>query len=526
MFCNSNGCKQFLNKKWIFFWLIVIWLNSPYLFLMNHLNQIIFPFNPNYNLDLQTEQVPIKAAAVSQFQVGDLFGLNKSYYDGDLSGKNSTIAIFDTGIYPYHDVFTNNGNNSWNEKIVAFYDAFEQKEKSPEDIQWHGTYVSSIAVGNSSKYLGIAPGAKLAGVKVFKLSEEGDELISSINAIENAIDWILENKNKYNIKIISFSFGLEASSDSNSIKLLNSITESLIEAGIVVVAAVGNDGEEGTGFRTITSPADAKSVIGVGGVKSNGMMYPKSSKGPSSEEIIKPDLCAPAVGIYGAKKDDFGSNHTYIYASGTSAATPMVSGLVSLMLEKDPSLTPLEVKSIISLTSIKTIYPRAIKDNYQGWGMIQGYAALDALDQYISFENNNSVCFSLGDNYNQKKVWCRKINLQGGMHYFFDLALLNDAEAELYIFDTTPNYYGEPIITASTINQFDFYRRCGIFIPNNHEYFLVVKLIFGSGSGNFLLSIIFDYRLLIIVAISALMIVGIIYINRDLKKSIIEIKNI
>ena len=54
---------------------------------MNHLNQLIFPLNPNYNLDLQTEQVPIKAAAVSQFQVGDLFGLNKSYYDGDLSGK-------------------------------------------------------------------------------------------------------------------------------------------------------------------------------------------------------------------------------------------------------------------------------------------------------------------------------------------------------------------------------------------------------------------------------------------------------
>lgn len=139
MFRYSNGCKQFLNKKWIFFWLIVIWFNSPYLFFMNHLNQIIFPLNPNYNLDLQTDQVPIKAAAISQFQVGDLIGLNKSYYLEDLSGKNSTIAIFDTGIYPYHDVFTNNGNNSWKDKIIAFYDAFEQKEKNPEDIQWHGT---------------------------------------------------------------------------------------------------------------------------------------------------------------------------------------------------------------------------------------------------------------------------------------------------------------------------------------------------------------------------------------------------
>lgn len=526
MFRYSNGCKQFLNKKWICFWLIVIWLNSPYLFLMIHLNQINFSLNPNYNLDLQTNQAPIKAAAVSQFQVSDLISLNKSFIEENLSGKNSTIAIFDTGIYPYHDVFTNNGTISWTEKIIAFYDAFDQKEKSPEDINSHGTYVSSIAAGNSPKYLGVAPKANLVAIKVFEFSEEDDELISSTQAIENGIDWVLENKNKYNIKIVSMSFGLEASSDSDSIILLNSITESLVEAGIVVVAAVGNDGGEGTGFHTINSPADAKSVIGVGGVKNNGMMYSKSSKGPSSENIIKPDLCAPAVGIYGATKDDFGRNNTYMYASGTSAAVPMVSGLVSIMLEKDPSLTPLEVKSIISLTSIKTFYPRVVKENYQGWGMIQGYAALDALNQYISFENNNSVCFSLGDNSNQKKVWCRKINLQGGMHYFFDLALLNDAEAELYIFDTIPNYYGEPIIIASTINQFDFYRRCGIFVPNYHEYFLVVKLIFGSGSGNFILSIIFDYRLLIIVAISALMIIGIIYINRDLKKSIIEIKNI
>jgi len=526
MFHYSNRCKPFLNKKLIFFWLIVIWLNSPHLFLMIHLNQITFSLNPNYNLNLQTNQAPFKVADISQFQVSDLISVNRSFIDQDLSGENSTIAIIDTGIYPYHEVFTNNGTQSWNEKIIAFYDAFTQIEKSPEDIDSHGTYVSSIAVGNSPQYLGVAPDAKLVSIKVFEYSEEEDELISSIQTIENGINWVLENKNKYNIKIVSMSFGVEASSDSDSIILLNSITESLVEAGIVVVAAVGNDGGEGTGFQTINSPADAKSVIGVGGVKNNGMMYSKSSKGPSSENIIKPDLCAPAVGIYGATKDHLGRNNTYMYASGTSAAAPMVSGLASLMLEKDFSLTPLEVKSIISLTSLKTIYPRVIKDNYQGWGMVQGYAALDALDQYVSFENNNSVCFSLGDNSNQKKVWCRKINLQGGMHYFFDLALLNDAEAELYIFDTTPNYYGEPIITASTINQFDFYRRCGIFVPSNHDYFLVVKLIFGSGSGNFLLSIIFDYRLLIIVAISALMIIGIIYLHRDLNKSVIEIKKI
>ncbi len=513
-----------MNKNCILFWFILVWLNSPYPILMIYLNRTMFTLNTNYDLNVQTNQAPIETTAVSQFQVNDLISLNKIFVNTSLTGKNSTIAIFDTGIYPYHEVFTYNRTGLGNDKIVAFYDAIEQKEKNPEDIHWHGTYVSSIAVGNSSSYLGIAPGAKLVDIKVFEISEEENELITSLQAIKNGIEWILENKNKYNIKVASMSFGLEASSDRNSIIHLNSITESLVEAGIVVVAAVGNDGEEGTGFYTINSPADAKSVISVGGVDLDGTLYSKSSKGPSSENFIKPDISAPAISIYGAFMDSFGNNRTYTYASGTSAATPMVAGLVALMFEKDYSLNPLEVKSILSLTSIKTINTRVIKDNLQGWGTIQGYAALEALDHYINIENNNNISIFLGDSSNQKKVWCRRISLKGGIHYFFDLSSLSNAEAELYIFEIAPNYYGEPILAVSTINQFDFHRRCGIFVPYTQDYFLVVKLIFGSGSGNFLFSIIIDYRLLIVGAISVLMITGIIYMKKTFKNYSIEIK--
>jgi len=513
-----------LKKKYTFFWLIIVWLNFTYCILLLHLNQSSYSFNSDYNINNPSTQNLIKANTVSQFQVNDLINLNKTFVNTSLTGKNSTIAIFDTGIYPYHEVFTYNKTGLGDDKIIAFYDAIEQKEKNPEDIHWHGTYVSSIAAGNSSSYLGIAPGAKLVGIKVFEISEEENELVSSLQAIENGIKWILENKNEYNIKVVSMSFGLEASSDRNSIIHLNSITESLVGAGIVVVAAVGNDGEEGTGFYTIKSPADAKSVISVGGVDLDGTLYSKSSKGPSSENIIKPDISAPAISIFGAFKDSFGNNRTYTYASGTSAATPMVAGLVALMLEKNYSLNPLEVKSILSLTSTKTINTRTIKDNLQGWGTIQGYAALEALEYYINFENKNSISIFLGDSSNQKKVWCRRISLKGGIHYFFDLSSLSNAEAELYIFEINPNYYGEPILAASTINQFDFQRRCGIFVPFTQEYFLVVKLIFGTGSGNFLVSIIFDYRLLIVGAISILMITGIIYMNKTFKNYSIKIK--
>jgi len=487
-------------------------ISFPYFLLLTHSYQLFYPKRINHQLSDTFEQKKPTASANFPYNTKDLISLNDTFIDGILTGKNVTIAVLDTGLYAQHEVFSATN-------ILAFYDVIEKVEKSPTDVQWHGTYVSSLIVGSSSSFQGIAPGVNLIGIRIFVLDEgENSEPVSSISYVKEGIDWILENKEKYNIKIVSMSFGLDRNSDIISIRVLNSITESLIDAGIVVVAAVGNDGTQGEeGYNTVNSPADAKSVIGVGGVTAIGMMYPASGKGPSSEGYIKPDLCAQAIDILGATSDFEGVHNDYNSYRGTSAATPLVSGLAALMIEKNRSLNPLKIKSILSLTSVKTTHVRTLKDNIQGWGVIQGYAALEALDKYVNFTHNQSVSFYLGDDENQRKVWCRRISLTGGMYYFFDLSWLGQQEAELYIFDTEPNQYGEPQLIASTINQWDLLRRCGLFVPETKDYFIVVKIIYGTGEGWFLLSAIFDYRMLIVFLISALMVLGVIYIVKDYK---------
>lgn len=493
----------------------IFFLSVPYVILSIKLIQINLPLKQIKETDIYSRKNIHSSSVQYPFNVRNLIGLNKSLNDENLTGNNITVAVLDTGLYSQHEVFQNS-------KILAFYDAIEEKETNPEDIQWHGTYVTSILAGDSSKYEGVAPNANLIGVKVFDLAdEETGGLDSSTSIVARGINWVLKNKDKYDIKVVSMSFGLDSTSDIGSIQFLNNLSQVMVEDGIVVVAAVGNDGgADNGGFGTITSPADARSIIGVGGVNSIGMMYSESSKGPSSEGIIKPDLCGPAVNIHGAFSNWDGKINDYKSLTGTSAATPMVSGLAALMLEKNSTLSPLEVKSIISLTSVKTTYLRTFKDNLQGWGIVQGYAALEALDRHVNFENNNSVSIFLGENNNQKKVWCRRLSLAGGMNYFFDLSWSNSAQAELYLFDTIPNYFGEPQLVATSINSLDLQRRCGLFVPQTQEYFIVVKLISGTGSGNFLLSLIFDYRVFIIVIISSVMVIGVIILIKNYKKSI------
>jgi subtilisin family serine protease len=149
-------------------------------------------------------------------------------------------------------------------------------------------------------------------------------------------------------------------------------------------------------------------------------------------------VCAPAVGVIGADKD---FHNDYSYGTGTSGATPFVAGLAALMLEKKENLTPLQLKNIISLTSFKTVNPRVIQDNIQGWGIIQGYSALDALNNPIVINESTEIGLSLNQNFS---VYCQPIKLKPN-HYFFELNQLGSAQAEMYLFNMAPNEYGSPI---------------------------------------------------------------------------------
>jgi serine protease AprX len=167
--------------------------------------------------------------------------------------------------------------------------------------------------------------------------------------------------------------------------------------GVLVVTAMGNDGYA-TGAKgsfvyadtTISSPADADSIIAVGNTTSDGELNPNSSTGPTADGRIKPEVVAQGTGIYWA---DGSSITSYNYVQGTSCSTPLVAGAAALVLSTHPKLTPMQVRQALLntatpsafRTSQNAVYP----NNYYGWGFVDAYAA--ALYNGPVFSNNPQI---------------------------------------------------------------------------------------------------------------------------------------
>ncbi|HEU4388522.1 MAG TPA: S8 family serine peptidase, partial [Blastocatellia bacterium] len=216
--------------------------------------------------------------------------------DGSLSGRGVTIAFLDSGFYPHPDL-TQPTN-----RILAYQDVTDPhanlaSNKQPESWDWHGTMTSVAAAGNGflsdGVYSGLAPEA---GVALVKVSDEGR--ITEKN-IERGIRWVIDNKARLGIRILSISLG----GDEDVSYLHNAVdlaAEDAVRAGIVVVVAAGNSGCSDR-HKTVP-PANAPSVITVGGYNDNNEIggLPGlycSSYGVTTDGIIKPEIVAPAMWV-------------------------------------------------------------------------------------------------------------------------------------------------------------------------------------------------------------------------------------
>lgn len=182
--------------------------------------------------------------------------------------------------------------------------------------------------------------------------------------IVSAIDWVIQTKDKYNTKILNLSIGTPANNPIGSDPLVRAVDEA-VKAGITVVVAAGNSGPNS---QTILSPGNSRSAITVGAVddrkakaENTYSIAPFSSRGPTKEGLRKPDVVAPGVNIKSLSNSD-----GYSTLSGTSMATPVVSGSLALLLSRDSRLGPRELKSEImkSCTSLNE------KPDNQGAGII------------------------------------------------------------------------------------------------------------------------------------------------------------
>lgn len=191
----------------------------------------------------------------------------------------------------------------------------------------------------------------------------------------SGLQWIYENKKKYDIRIVNLSVGTVIS---NSFDPLVSAVETLWDSGVVVVAAAGNGGPSPG---SVTSPGTSRKVITVDCLDDHKKcniwdteIKDFSGRGPTGDCIIKPDILAPGAEIYSCS-----NTGEYIPLSGTSMSTPIVSGAAALLLEKYPKLTPNQIKYMLKITSDDMAYPK----NRQGWGLLNIERLLNEKPVYI-----------------------------------------------------------------------------------------------------------------------------------------------
>ncbi|RZN15174.1 MAG: hypothetical protein EF812_03175 [Methanosarcinales archaeon] len=276
----------------------------------------------------------------------------------NLSGSNITIAIIDTGIDASHEWLDDLDDDLLTDdpKVIAFKD-YINFFTDPYDDNGHGTHCAAIAAGTGggTKYTGVAVKANLVGVKVLDKTGYGSD--SDVIA---GLDWCVEKKDLYRIKAISMSLGGNHNNDGTT--PVEMACDAAVDNGIVVCVAAGNSGP---GTRTVGDPACAKKVIAVGSVDDSMNIAGDSSRGPTSDYRIKPEVCAVGVHVTSAKA---GTTDGYVTMSGTSMATPHVAGVAALMFEYNPDLTPGRVRRILMDTA--TDRGETEPDNNYGWGVV------------------------------------------------------------------------------------------------------------------------------------------------------------
>jgi serine protease AprX len=349
-----------------------------------------------------------KPVAVNDYHLGTI-NASAAWAQG-LNGAGIGVAVIDSGIANVADITAKN---------VVYSQDFTGLG-STADQYGHGTHVTGILAGNgknstgsnySYTFSGIAPQVNLINLRALDENGEGNDS-QVIAAIQEAITL----KSKYNIRVINLSLG-RAVWESYKVDPLCQAVEQAWKAGIVVVVAAGNYGRDnnaGTnGYGTITAPGNDPYVITVGAMNTKGssnrgdhVIASYSSKGPTLfDSVVKPDLVAPgnlvdslyfSAATLNAANPGFeipqslyvtngpvNPSATYYALSGTSMATPMVSGAAALMLQQSPSLTPDQVKARIMFTSFK--------------GLVQASTATD-LATHQSF-NEQADIFTVGAGY-------------------------------------------------------------------------------------------------------------------------------
>jgi len=350
--------------------------------------------------------------------------------DERFTGRGATIAFLDSGFYAHKDL------TAPVNRIVAYHSIFSAEDdptflEKPDVASWHGMMTSVVAAGNGylsdGLYRGIAPEANVVLVKIGKTGR-----IPESN-IQLGMQWVLDNKDKYGIRIVNISAGGDFE-QSYLINPLSGLIEEAVRRGITVVCAVGNAGL--APGHPVLPPASSPSSIAVGGLDDQNSlnrarrgMY-RSSYGPTIDGLQKPEVIAPGIWVAApilphtptaaeaelyatldaAKDDELQDiilaheaidrdldeardlpvpilrqlvtikliegnviNQHYKFVDGTSFASPIVASVIACMLEANPNLTPQQIKRLL-IDSAERV--AGVEVERQGWGVVTPRSAV------------------------------------------------------------------------------------------------------------------------------------------------------
>ncbi len=299
-----------------------------------------------------------------------------------LQGQGIGVAVVDSGINPSGDLYTDMGVN----RQIANVRFNTDYNQNTSDGYGHGTHVSSVIGGDGSdsggKYIGVAPMVNIINVKV-----SNDDGSARTSDVVQGLQWVLNNKDAYNIRVVNLSFNSTVA-ESYHTSALDAAVEILWFNKIVVVVSAGN---QSTGV--VYPPANDPFVITVGATDDKGtsslnddVITSFSAYGTTEAATHKPDLVAPGkniiarlvntnMGMAAAHPGNVISG-TYFKMSGTSVSAPMVSGAVAILLQSEPKLTPDQVKYRLISTANK---------NWSGYNSTKAGAGY--LDIYAAVKN-------------------------------------------------------------------------------------------------------------------------------------------
>lgn len=369
---------------------------------------------------------------------------------------------------------------------------------------------------------GVAPECRWAAAKVF--ANNGNSLLTWTTA---ALDDLVAGRLTNNVKVINLSLGTTGSpgfSTSTRQKVNTAVNN-----GILVVCSGGNDGLlSPASAREIDDPGRAALAVTVVASSDVNQLTDYSSQGfgsPSTvagqEEDFKPDLMAPGGSSYQTAilAADSNSGDRTVFADqqpddywatqGTSFAAPFVAGVGALVIDAlqqsgtnwdfNSAQHPLLVKMILSATATESNQGRegsannptlqratagtngfpVGKDQFEGYGMLNADAAVEAVSQLVAYGTNVD---SLGAGPTERRAWARRVNLKAGEKLALNLTVPPGADYDLYLYSFSPGTFGKPLILAASTTLGPGVDEALSYVsPTNTAAFIVAKRIFGSG---------------------------------------------